>query len=148
MNMSEVAVEDQATSSELETHELMDCLLLVATLEGRPASAPAVSSGLPLENGKLTPVLFNRAANRAGLASIMLARELEQIPEEVLPAILLMNDGKAVVLSGLDKTLQLAFITDPETQEQTQVGISQLASAYSGHAYYLRPMQQFDSRTP
>jgi len=142
-------VESQASSAEaLEPHELMDCLLLVATLEGRPASEPAIASGLPLENGRLTPTIFNRAANRAGLASITLERELEEIPQEVLPAILLLEDGKALVFDGLDASLGLAFIVEPETQEKTQVDLNALKAAYSGHVIYLRPMQQFDSRTP
>ncbi|TNF01508.1 MAG: type I secretion system permease/ATPase [Gammaproteobacteria bacterium] len=148
MNMSEVANEGQSSSLEFESHELMDCLLLVATLEGRPTSAPAVSSGLPLENGRLTPKIFNRAANRAGLASLMLDRKLEEIPLEVLPAILLTKEGKALVLSGLDSDLDLAFLTNPITQEQNQVDLKALQTIYSGHVFYIRPMQQFDSRTP
>ena len=148
MNMSEVANEGLSSSSELESYELMDCLLLAATLEGRPTSAPAVSSGLPLENGRLTPKIFNRAANRAGLASLMLQRSLEDIPLEVLPAILLTTDGKALVLSGLDTALNLAFLTNPVTQEQTQADLKELQTIYSGKVFYLRPMQQFDSRTP
>ncbi len=148
MNMSEVANEGLSSSPELESHELMDCLLLAATLEGRPTSAPAVSSGLPLENGRLTPKIFNRAANRAGLASLMLERSLEEIPLEVLPAILLTRDGKALVLSGLDANLNLAFLTNPVTQEQTQADLKELQAIYSGKVFYLRPMQQFDSRTP
>ena len=148
MNMSEVANEGLSSSSELESYELMDCLLLAATLEGRPTSAPAVSSGLPLENGRLTPKIFNRAANRAGLASLMLERSLEDIPLEVLPAILLTTDGKALVLSGLDASLNLAFLTNPVTQEQTQADLKELQTIYSGKVFYLRPMQQFDSRTP
>ena len=148
MNMSEVANEGLSSSSELESYELMDCLLLAATLEGRPTSAPAVSSGLPLENGRLTPKIFNRAANRAGLASLMLERSLEDIPLEVLPAILLTTDGKALVLSGLDTALNLAFLTNPVTQEQTQADLKTLQTIYGGKVFYLRPMQQFDSRTP
>ncbi len=141
-------MESQRDSTRLASHDLMDCLLSVATLEGHPTSVSAISSGLPLENGKLTPTIFNRAANRAGLASIMLSRELEQIPVEVLPAILLMNDGRAVVLSGLNIAQQLAEVTSPENHEVSQVSFESLKAHYSGHVFYLRLMQQFDSRTP
>ncbi|MEZ5529024.1 MAG: hypothetical protein R3E57_03640 [Porticoccaceae bacterium] len=148
MNMSEVSVTDQPSTTAVDSYELLDCLLLVAALEGRPTSAPAVTSGLPLEEGRLTPAIFNRAANRAGLASIMLTRELEQIPLEVLPAILLLENGKAVVASALDKATGLVFVTVPETQEKIQLDLDSLREVYSGYAFYLRPMQQFDSRTP
>ena len=113
MTTPEQKTEYHQDTAEIGTHELMDCLLLLAGLEGRPTSLSALSSGLPLVDGKLTPELFNRAANRAGLASILLARQLDNIPQEVLPCVLLLNNGQAVVLSSLDAELQLAVLTDP-----------------------------------
>ena len=135
-------------TAEINSHELMDCLLLLAGLEGRPTSLSALSSGLPLVDGKLTPELFNRAANRAGLASILLARQLDNIPQEVLPCVLLLNSGQAVVLSSLDAELQLAVLTDPQNNTSEQVDYETLKELHSGHVFYVRPMQQFDSRTP
>lgn len=148
MNKPEIEVKLQGNSGPVEAHGLMECLLLVASLEGRPTSTAAISSGLPLEDGKLSPSLFNRAANRAGLASMLLTRDLEKIPKEVLPVVLILKNGDAVVLSELDADLGLAVIIDPETHEPVQINYQELLGNYSGHVFYLRPMQQFDSRTP
>ena len=48
---------------------LLDCLLRVARLHDRPITAAAATAGLPLEQQRLTPSLFERAARRAGRAS-------------------------------------------------------------------------------
>lgn len=148
MNAFEKEIDCLGQTDSLPSHELMDCLLLVAHLEGRTSSKASVSAGLPLEDGKLTPILFNRAANRAGLASTMLSRRLDKIPLEVLPAILILSSGTAIVLTAIDTELGIATVQDAETQQHIQVDYKQLEAEYSGHVFYLRPMQQFDSRTP
>ena len=148
MNKPEKEVEAQGGVSSIASHGLMECLLLAASLEGRPTSIASISSGLPLEDGKLTPSLFNRAANRAGLASILLSRDLDKIPSEVLPVLLILKNGEGVVLSDIHTDLGLAVLIDPETHQPVQVDYQQLLEIYSGHVFYMRPMQQFDSRTP
>ncbi len=127
---------------------LMDCLLLVARVEGMNPSKVAIASGLPLDQGELRPELFVRAANRAGLAAILLDRELKNIPQAVLPAILLTRDGKAVVLESVDKRLGVAVLIDTDSRERCQVDLNTLEQVYTGHVFYLRKMHQFDSRTP
>jgi len=141
-------VEHREQVSQIPSHELIDCLLLVANLEGRLTSKASISSGLPLEDGKLSAMLLNRAANRAGLASNMLTRELNKIPVEVLPAILILESGGSVVLSDINPEQRIAIVLDPESHQPIQVDYQQLEDEYSGHVFYLRPMQQFDSRTP
>ncbi len=141
-------VEHREQVSPIPSHELMDCLLLVANLEGRLTSKASISSGLPLEDGKLPAMLLNRAANRAGLASNMLTRELNKIPVEVLPAILMLESGGSVVLTDINPEQRIAIVLDPESHQPIQVDYQQLEDEYSGHVFYLRPMQQFDSRTP
>ena len=148
MNMPEIEIEHQEQATSIPSHELMECLLLVANLEGRLTSKASISSGLPLEDGRLTMMMFNRAANRAGLASTMLSRELTKIPVEVLPAILILNSGEAVVLTDINPEQKIAIVWDPASHQPLQIDYLQLEEQYSGHVFYLRPMQQFDSRTP
>lgn len=146
--MTDSEVENREKASQIPSHELMDCLLLIANLEGRLTSRASISSGLPLEDGKLPAMLLNRAANRAGLASNMLTRELNKIPVEVLPAILVLDSGGSVVLTDINPEQRIAIVLDPESHEPVQIDYQQLEAEYSGHVFYLRPMQQFDSRTP
>jgi ATP-binding cassette subfamily C protein LapB len=127
---------------------LLDCLLLVADLEGYATSEPAVVSGLPLDEGRLEPRNFVRAANRAGLAARLMERQLEDIPRDVLPAILHLRDGAYAVLADIDHHLGYGVLVSPESRASQQVELADLAALYTGTVYYLRPMQQFDRRTP
>ena len=54
------------------TDPLAACLAVTARLYGQPVSAEALTAGLPLEEGRLTPALASRAAERAGLAARVL----------------------------------------------------------------------------
>jgi len=55
---------------------LLECLVQVTSLLGRPASAPALLAGLPTEGRGLTPELFVRAAANAGLAAKVVGRPM------------------------------------------------------------------------
>ncbi|MFA5631115.1 MAG: type I secretion system permease/ATPase [Porticoccaceae bacterium] len=125
---------------------LLQCLLLVAELEGCPASEPAIVAGLPLEGGALTPALFLRAANRAGLAARLVQRPLADIPRDVLPAIICFRDGGYGVLTDIDPALGFAVLMSPVDRLSRQLDIDVLQKRLSGEVYYLRPMQQFDRR--
>ena len=53
---------------------LLDSLLILCSLHGKPASRSTLSSGLPLENDRLTLNIFPRAAARAGLKARVVTR--------------------------------------------------------------------------
>ncbi|WIO75535.1 type I secretion system permease/ATPase [Porticoccaceae bacterium LTM1] len=130
---------------------LIDCLLLTAQAEGLPTSVAAVSSGLPLDNGKLTADLFVRAANRAGLAALLVERTLDDIKTAALPSILMTSHESAVVLAELNREEGYAILLNANEQSKDQyqqVSIADLEAIYSGHLFLVRPFQQFDSRTP
>ena len=128
---------------------LLDCLVEVSRLHGRPTTRAALSAGLPLERGALTPSLMPRAAARAGLSCKLLRRQLEKIDATLLPAVLLLNGDDACVLLGWDETGATARVLFPETgQGEAQIGRDDLISRYSGIAAFARPLFRFDSRTP
>lgn len=128
---------------------LLGCLVLLTKLQHRPFSADALRAGLPLVDNRLTPDLFERAAERAGLSSRIVRRSLEEISELVLPAILLLNDGQACVLVALNKTAGTATVLQPEagTGEHATT-LEALKEQYTGLAIFVRPEHQFDERTP
>jgi ATP-binding cassette, subfamily C, bacterial LapB len=127
---------------------LLDCLLLVCSLEGRPTSITAITAGLPLDDGNLTPDLFVRAANRAGLAAMPMERPIYGIPENVLPAIVALDEARYSVVTDIDIVNGYAMLMVPDTHALHQITLAELEKIYTGHVFYLRPTQQFDSRTP
>ena len=127
---------------------LLDSLLLIARLEGKPSSVTALTAGLPIEEGQLTPDIFIRAANRGGLAALLVKRTLSDIPKDVLPAIILFKDGRSGVLTDIDSELGYGVLMSPKTMQREQCTLADLEDDYSGSVFYLRSMQEFDARTP
>jgi ATP-binding cassette subfamily C protein LapB len=127
---------------------LLDSLLLVARIEGKLSTVTAVTAGLPLDEGRLTRDLFIRAANRAGLAALLVEREIAEVPRDVLPAVLLYDDESSAVLVDIDAEQGWGVLMAPGTRHREQRSLEQLQKGFSGHLFYLRPMQEFDARTP
>ena len=128
---------------------LLECLVALARLHDQPATRDALSAGLPLEEGRLTPSLFGRAASRAGLASRIVKRDLERLPDALLPAVLLLADDEACVLVGWNERRDVARVILPELGElAVELPGAELARRYIGTAIFSRPRHRFDRRTP
>ena len=128
---------------------LLDCLVELTRIHGRPSTRAALTAGLPLEAGQLTPGLFARAAARAGLAAKLGRRSLERIDAALLPAVLLLKGDEACVLLGWDEGGQRAQLLFPETgQGSVSLSRDELAERYAGIAIFARPHFRFDQRTP
>ena len=128
---------------------LLDSVLEVARIHGRPSTRAALSAGLPLQNGRLTPSLVARAANRAGLNCRIVRRELGKIDPIQLPAILLLNGDESCVLLGSDEQSGQDQVLFPESgQTAFTLPREDMASRYMGIAIFLQPRVKFDSRTP
>lgn len=133
----------------LQTDPLLDCLVEVARLLGRPTSRAALAAGLPLAKAGMTPALFGRAAARAGLATRILRRPLERIDRATLPAVLLLQGDAACVLVGWDESGETAQLLLPETGQGTvSLSRADLAARYTGIVLTARPKFRFDQRAP
>jgi len=128
---------------------LLACLVELTRLHGRPSTRAALSAGLPLEGGCLTPSLFARAAARAGLSSRIVRRTLDGIDHILLPVILLLKGDQACVLLGWNQAGDTAQLLFPETgQGEVTLSRQELAERYMGIALFARPLFAFDARTP
>ena len=144
--------ESPAVSSADEARDrdaLLACLLVLARSHGESITADGAVAGLPLENGRLTPALFARAAHRAGLSSKVVHQPLQQLKRDLFPVILLLKNEQACVLierSEHGPSLQVVY---PELGDApVSVLADQLGEAYTGHAIYARPRLRFDARSP
>ena len=128
---------------------LLESLVLLARLEGRPATPDALTAGLPLKDGYLTPELFPRAAQRAGLSARLMKRPLDQIPEAVLPVVLLCRDRQACILTRIDRAAGRAEVIRPETGSgSVELAIEDLQAEYGGYVFFVKPEHRFDERAP
>jgi len=132
--------------------DLLECLLLLARAHGAALTRDAALAGLPLEEGRLVPSLFARAARRAGLSSKNVRTPLGKLNTALFPVILLLKDGHACLLLGWarnSKGERLARVVFPEFGDvATVLKVEKLAARYAGHAIYARPNFRFDARAP
>lgn len=128
---------------------LLDCLLLIARAHGQVQTRDGVVAGLPLEAGRLSPSLFERAARRAGMRSNIAVTDLAEINTALLPAVLLLSGARACVLLGFSKDGGSARLVFPELGEaEVVLPVAELAVQYTGHVIYVRPGFRFDARAP
>lgn len=128
---------------------LLDCLVELSRIHGRASTRAALTAGLPLENGSLTPSLFARAASRAGLSARVVRRPLEKVDAALLPAVLLLAGEEACILLGWDETGTSARLLFPDTSQGTVLlSRDDLLARYAGIAIFARPHFRFDQRTP
>ncbi|WP_024873252.1 type I secretion system permease/ATPase [Tolumonas lignilytica] len=128
---------------------LLECLLFMSQHYGMANTKEALTSGLPLENGVLTPELFPRSAHRAGFVVDFFSSPLEAIPTLLLPAILLMKDGRSAVLLSINKQTSQAVLFFPiGSLGQQTVSLAVLADEFSGNGFYVKRRLQFDARAP
>jgi ATP-binding cassette subfamily C protein LapB len=132
----------------LDDDPLTASLTYLAAHHGRAVSREALLGGLPILDGRLSVALYDRAARRAGLETHAVKRDILDIPALVLPAVLIMKDGTALILLGIDKTNQSVKFLDPSVQPRTpQVrGIGAIAAEYTGYAFLIRAAAEADAR--
>ncbi len=127
---------------------LLECLVELSLIHGRPSTRAALSAGLPIGEAGLTPSIFARAAARVGFASKIVRRPLEKIDLALLPVVLLLHGDEACVLLQWndDGSAQLLF---PDTgQGSVSMPLEDLKARYTGIAIFVRPHFRFDKRTP
>jgi ATP-binding cassette subfamily C protein LapB len=128
---------------------LLECLLVVCRIHGVTITRDALTAGLPLSEGNMTPALVQRAAARANLASKVHKKPLVAIRSEFMPCILLLHNEEACLLLGWDTDKQNASIIFPEMGDaKIQVSALELEERYAGYAITAKPKFTFDSRAP
>ena len=141
--------EDTAKAAENSTRgqESQDpyliCLEKIAGEYGRSATAEVLTAGLPLENGKLTLELIERAAFRMGLKAKTTKTNIPSLVPIDVPAILVCKDGSPVVLLGKeDPANYIIFL--PETRSDRIISTDALEVNYSGTCVRFKPTYQLD----
>lgn len=132
----------------LHPDPLLDCLVELTRIHGRPSTRAALSAGLPLAKEGLTPSLFARAAAHAGFSSKIVRRTLRKIDSALLPVILLLNDNEACVLQGWNADGQAQLLLPDGAQGAVYLSREELEARYTGIAIFSRPHFRFDERTP
>lgn len=133
----------------LHRDPLLDCLVELTRIHGRPSTRAALSAGLPLPSEGLTPSLFARAAAHAGFSAKVVRRDLEKIDTALFPVILLLKNNDACLLQNWTQDGAGAQLLMPDSgQGAVNLSREELLQRYSGVAIFSRPHFRFDQRTP
>lgn len=125
---------------------LLECLITLGKIHHRPLSKEALISGMPLVDNRLTPKLFLRSAASAGFSSRIVKRPLAKIPNLTLPAVLILEENRALILVERQSGDTCRVIL-PETGDgETIVKTSEIEKDYTGAAIFIKPEFDFDTR--
>lgn len=128
---------------------LLNSLIYVSRYYGLANSPEALVNGLPLSDGKLTPFLFPRAAERAGLVAKENRSTLDKIPHLILPAILLLKNGGSCVLNSVNLDKQEVEVTTAESgMVPIHIPLSELQDQYIGRYFLVKKQFRYDERSP
>ena len=123
---------------------LAECLAQVTRLFGHPATSDALLAGLPVDETGLTPDLFMRAAERAGYTSRVIKTGMERLSKLDLPAVLLLKERGACVLTARNDT-EANIVTGAGIERV--VPLSELNEQYDGLAIAVARVQRFEAGT-
>ena len=128
---------------------LLQSLLALCRYHGNASTGEALVAGLPLEDGRLTPALFERAASRVGLVGRILERSARDVEPALLPAVVLLESDRACLLMGWSDDGAAATVIFPDLNEAAvEVPATQLLAGETGRVIVCRPRFRFDQRAP
>ncbi len=135
---------------------LLFCLATLTKLANQPVSPEALVCGLPFDPGEDKKRLFSvgnskanfsRAARNAGFESGLFKKKLMEIPPLILPAILILKQEKACILTAIDPHEKMAEIIYPEVDETPiSVDFNTLEKEYLGFVFFLK--KEYLARRP
>lgn len=128
---------------------LLNSLIYVSRYYGLANSPEALINGLPLSDGKLTPFLFPRSAERAGLVAKENRAALTDISQLVLPVVLILKSGDACVLNSIndDKT-EAEIVTGESGLVPISIPLDELNQLYIGRYFLVKKQFRYDERSP
>lgn len=128
---------------------LLQSLIYVSRYFGNSNSPDALVSGLPISDGFLSPFLFPRAAERAGIIAKESKLGINKISTLLCPAILLMKNNEACVLLSVNSDTSEAEVVIPqEDMTPRKVNIEDLEKEYLGRVFLLKKQFRYDERSP
>jgi ATP-binding cassette, subfamily C, bacterial LapB len=129
--------------------QLLSCLYEMTRLLARPMSREGLISGLPMDGKAMSPKLFVRAANRAGFIAKVSKHAIDRRMAPLCPAVALLSDDRAVVVTEIDRDRSLARLIYPQAPgEVVEMALGDLDAQSLGYIISVKNGYEFDNRAP
>lgn len=127
---------------------LFQCLAWVAAYHGDERSVTAWRQGIAHDGDAANPQAVIQAAEGAGYVASLVARTMTELPDYVLPAIVLLHDGQAAVLVRRfdDGTVEAALPESPDALLPVRIPLDELLSRGTGFHILVKPVARPDER--
>ena len=130
-----------------EEDTLLESLLFLSKYHKRPASAESLIAGLAIHDSLMTPSLFIKSAKSIGLIVKAVNRKITKIDNQILPAVILLNNSKAAILLSIDKSTKKAKLIMPHVSSgEMYLSIDELEKIYSNNIFIIKPAYNFENR--
>lgn len=128
---------------------LLECLLYICRHNRLATTRDALTSGLPLDNGKLNPELFKRSAERLRLEVTVKQAAMTELLQPQTDITLLLNHERACQLLNIDDSRHFAQVVFADiSPDPITMSLADLAAQYTGYALVTKQTFIFDKRTP
>ncbi len=124
---------------------LREGLALLSRTLGRATSVTELGDGMPLVHGRLPLELVPRALRRLDINARVLAYSLGDVEPVLLPALLLLQDGRTILLTRLDGDEAEILLPTAAGGSQT-IARGDLDAVYSGTAIFAKARYRPDGR--
>ena len=149
MSLDNTNLEELTQNQASTSDSLLGCLLLACRTHQIATTKDALTAGLPLRNGKMTPALFKRAAERENLVVTVLKKPFDKIRPEFLPVTMLLKNDEACKLVSIDSKTKQARVIYPELGDsEVMVPLVEIVEQYAGYIIVTKTKYVFDKRAP
>lgn len=118
---------------------LYSCLHLLLDLQESNNTIETVLQGLPVIDNHLSPKLFIRASQRAGIKSTIKKKSLKTILQQDLPAVILLEPESSILAVNYEPTTQKLTVVDPQQKEETEIFVNDIKDRYIGYSITIQP---------
>lgn len=138
-------LEDLAKNRQVDS--LLECLVFLSKYHERHATVESLIAGLAMYDSTMKPKMFIESANRIGLSTKTVQRDINDISKAALPSVLILNNNRACVLVDIDYQKGNAKVIMPDINGgETQLKIKDLDEEYSGFILIVKPEYNFNNR--
>ena len=124
---------------------IVDALLLLAAFFGQSTDAARVTTGIPLQGGRVSIDSLSECAVRAGLGITPANTSPKTIAATMLPAMLIDHAGYALVV--LDRDDERVEVATPGIEGSRWIALDTLIDEHPGRWFFVRPLLRFDARS-